>query len=123
MARREYSESFPVKLPVERTWEVMADTQHLNQLFFGFAASQVLSRDGEKATIKGSFGLLAPVYEEYPWVFEVPRHYKSLRIFTRGLMRRLEAEARLKETADGTVVDYGLKVETIGGPIGAVVDD
>ena len=51
MARREYSESFPVRLALERAWEVMADTQHLNQLFFGLSASEarrLLAQGGVK---------------------------------------------------------------------------
>ena len=64
MASRTHSESFPVKLSMERTWEVMADTQHLNQLFFGLGAAQIVARDGEKARIKGTFGIFAPEYDE-----------------------------------------------------------
>src|SRR5437870_4485415 len=97
MARRSHTEKFRVALPVDKTWDVMADTQHLNQLFFGLAALQVVSRDGEKARIRGTFGLFAPEYDEYPWVFEVPRHYKSVRVFTKGLVRRLVVECTLRE--------------------------
>jgi class 3 adenylate cyclase len=98
----------------------MADTQHLNQIFFGLDALHVVSRDGEKARIRGTFGLFAPEYDEYPWAFEVPRHYKSVRVFTRGLVKRLEVECRLSEASAGTDVDYALDVETIAGPIGFV---
>lgn len=122
MAKRSHSESFPVALPIARTWEVMSDTQHLNQMFFGFESSKVIARDGEKARIKGSFGALAPEYDEYPWIFEVPRHYKSVRVFPRGVLRRMEAECQLVEAPDApttkTVVTYTFTIETIGGPIG-----
>lgn len=118
MASRSHTESFPVALPIARTWEVMSDTQHLNQMFFGFQASRVIARDGDKARIRGSFGALAPEYDEYPWAFEVPRRYQTVRIFPKGVLKRLEAECRLREDGTGTVVDYTFKIETIGGPIG-----
>ncbi len=120
MGRKTYSESFTVNVPIERAWDVMADTQHLNQLFFGLSAATVESRDVDKARIRGSFGPLAPVYDEYPWVFEVPRRYKSLRVFDGGLLKRLESECVLKETGGGTVVDYAVRVDAVGGPLGAV---
>jgi class 3 adenylate cyclase len=120
MASVAHSETFDVSLPVDRTWEVMADTQHLNQLFFGLGAMRIVSRDGEKAHVKGGFGVFAPEYDEYPWVFEVPNHYKSVRVFTRGLVKRLEVECKLVEQEKGTQVNYALKCQTIGGPIGAI---
>ncbi|HEY4222139.1 MAG TPA: DUF5939 domain-containing protein, partial [Myxococcota bacterium] len=120
MAHRKHHATFPVKLSVQRTWDVMADTQHLNQIFFGLDALHVVSRDGEKARIRGSFGLFAPEYDEYPWVFEVPRHYKSVRVFTGGLLKRFVVECALNEDGSDTVVDYTLDVETVGGPIGAI---
>lgn len=121
MAVRTHSETFHVALPIARTWEVMSDTQHLNQLFFGFEASKVVARDGEKARVRGSFGPLAPEYDEYPWVFEVPRHYKSVRVFPKGVLRRMEWECKLREQdgdASKTIVEYNFKIETMGGPIG-----
>jgi class 3 adenylate cyclase len=123
MAIKKVHESFVVNLPVDKTWEVMSDTQHLNQLFFGLGALQVVARDGEKARIRGTFGALAPEYDEYPWVFEVPRHYKSVRVFTKGVLKRLETECALSEEggdAGKTRVSYDVTITSIGGPVGAI---
>lgn len=149
MASRTLHESFVVDLPLERTWEVMSDTQHLNQLFFGLGALRVVSRDDEKARLRGTFGVFAPEYDEYPWVFEVPRRYHSVRVFTRGVLRRLDVECVLEPAAgsfdgapredapadrahgdralgDGplkdprTRVTYRLTIDAVDGPVGAV---
>lgn len=114
---RRHEEVFDVALPRERVWSVMADTQHLNQLFFGLESGEVVGRDGEKARLRGTFGFFAPEYDEFPWSFEVPRHYKNLRRFTRGLLGSLETECSLEEVGSSTRVRYGLVVEG-AGPFG-----
>ena len=117
---RSHEETFDVALPRERVWEVMADTQHLNQLFFGLEAGTLVSRDGDKARLRGTFGIFAPEYDEYPWSFDVPRHYKNVRVFTKGVLDRLETECRLEDGAEGkTRVRYTLRV-TGKGPFGGV---
>ena len=96
---RSHEATFDVALPRERVWEVMADTQHLNQLYFGMDPGKVISRDGEKARVTGSFGIFAPEYDEYPWSFDVPKHYRSVRVFTKGALDRLETECSLEAVA------------------------
>jgi class 3 adenylate cyclase len=137
VATRVFHESFLVPLPVERTWEVLADTQHINELFFGLGALQVVARDAHKARIRGTFGILAPEYDEYPWIFEVPRRYKSVRVFTKGVLKRLETECTLEaadaepagdggDGGDGasgrarTRVEYRVQIEAMGGLVGAL---
>ncbi len=117
---RSHEETFDVALPREQVWTVMADTQHLNQLFFGLQASKLVRRDGDKSHLQGTFGFLAPEYDEYPWSFDVPRHYKNVRVFTKGVLDRLETECRL-EDADGgqTRVRYTLHV-TGKGALGGI---
>jgi class 3 adenylate cyclase len=113
--------NFEVALPRERVWQVMADTQHLNQLFFGLGAGTVVGRDGEKARLRGTFGMFAPEYDEFPWSFEVPRAYKNRRVFVRGLLRVLETECVLDVVDDSTTrVRYLLNVEGQSGPFGAL---
>ena len=117
---RSHEATFDVALPRERVWEVMADTQHLNQLYFGMDPGKVISRDGEKARVTGSFGIFAPEYDEYPWSFDVPKHYRSVRVFTKGALDRLETECSLEAVdAAHTRVRYTLRV-TAKGVIGAL---
>jgi len=112
---RHHEEAFVVDLPMRRVWDVMADTQHLNQLFFGLSSSQMVARDGDKARLRGTFGVLAPEYDEYPWVFEVPRRYRNERVFTRGLLRRLSTSCELtSESDEKTRVRYLIDVEGAG---------
>ena len=120
MASRTIAESFCVALPIARTWEVMSDTQRLNQLFFGFRASRIAARDAEKARVVGGFGALAPEYDEYPWVFQVPRRYQSVRVFPRGVLKRMEVDCRLRQEGESTLVDYRVQFDTIAGPLGVV---
>lgn len=117
---RVYDASFDVALPVERAWSVMSDTQHLNQVFFGLGALEIVSRDTERARIRGTFGVFAPEYDEYPWVFDAPHQYRSVRVFTRGLLKRLETTCTLREQGGGTHVDYHLVLDVQPGPLGAV---
>lgn len=115
MSTRHHEEAFVVDLPMRRVWDVMADTQHLNQLFFGLSSSEMVARDGDKARLRGTFGPLAPEYDEYPWVFEVPRRYTNERVFTRGLLRRLSTSCDLTaETDERTSVRYVVDVEGAG---------
>ncbi|MDP2340130.1 MAG: adenylate/guanylate cyclase domain-containing protein [Deltaproteobacteria bacterium] len=117
---RSHEETFDVALPRDRVWAVMADTQHLNQLFFGLEATNLVSRDGDKARLRGTFGFFAPEYDEYPWSFDVPRHYKNVRVFTKGVLDRLETECRLEDGDNGnTRVRYTLNV-TGKGLFGAI---
>lgn len=110
---------FDIALPRERVWSVMADTQHLNQLFFGLSSGSVVARDGDKARLRGTFGFLAPEYDEYPWSFDVPRHYKNLRVFTSGVLKTLETECALEEVGSSTRVRYLLNVDG-AGPLGSL---
>lgn len=126
MATRTFHESFIVGLPIERAWEVMSDTNHLNQLFFRLDALEVIARDEEKARIRGTFGLFAPEYDELPWVFEVPRRYRSVRVFTKGVLKRLEVDCELEPAADAlagpgaTRIAYRLRIDAASGPIGMI---
>ncbi len=115
MTTHHYETSFVVDLPGPRVWEVMADTQHLNELFFGLSSAHMVARDGDKARLRGTFGVLAPEYDEYPWVFEVPRRYANERIFTRGVLRRLSTSCELTAVgADQTNVKYAIDVGGAG---------
>ncbi len=125
---RRHEEVFDVALPRERVWAVMADTQHLNQLFFGLGAGKIIARDGEKARLRGTFGLFAPEYDEFPWSFDVPRHYQNIRVFTKGVLKSLETECTLTDLStapadsgggSGTRVRYSLVVKG-SGPLGAI---
>jgi len=111
---------FDIALPRERVWAVMADTQHLNQVFFGLSSGTVVARDGDKARLRGTFGFLAPEYDEYPWSFDVPRQYKNMRVFTSGVLKTLETECALEEVGSTTKVRYLLAVEG-SGPFGSLV--
>ena len=120
MSHRRSEYTFDVTLPRLRVWEVMADTQHLNELFFGLAASKLVSRDRKRSVLRGTFGILAPEYEEYPWVFEVPRRYENERVFGRGVLRRLATTCVLEEIDDErTRVRYSVDVEG-RGPLGTL---
>lgn len=121
MTLRHHEAVFDVALPLEQVWRVMADTQHLNELFFGLAAGKIVARDGDKATLRGTFGVLAPEYDEFPWAFEVPRRYHNVRVFRRGLLHRLETTCELDDTTAGvTRVRYVVDVEG-KGPLGSLV--
>ncbi len=121
MTLRHHEAVFDVALPLEQVWRVMADTQHLNELFFGLAAGEIVARDGDKATLRGTFGIFAPEYDEYPWTFEVPRRYRNMRVFRGGLLRRLETTCELDDSEPGmTRVSYRVDVEG-RGPFGGVV--
>ena len=121
MTLRHHEAVFDVALPLAQVWRVMADTQHLNELFFGLAAGEVVARDADKATLRGTFGVFAPEYDEYPWSFEVPRRYRNVRVFRRGLLRRLETTCELDDTVEGvTRVRYVVDVEG-NGAFGSLV--
>ncbi|HEY1099650.1 MAG TPA: DUF5939 domain-containing protein, partial [Myxococcota bacterium] len=121
MPAQRHEAVFDVALPIEQVWRVMADTQHLNQLFFGLAAAEIVDKDADKATLRGSFGVLAPEYDEYPWSFEVPRRYHNVRVFKRGVLKRLETTCVLDDVvvAGSTRVRYTTDVEG-SGIVGAV---
>ncbi len=107
-----HQEEFTVGLPRLQVWEVMSDTQHLNQLFFGLEASTVVSRDPHKARLRGTFGVLAPEYDEFPWAFAVPSHYENKRVFPRGVLRSLSTQCHLDELGPSeTKVRYIVDVE------------
>lgn len=114
MAPRREEVSFLVGLPLLRVWEVVSDTQHINQLVYGLSAGTIVARDAIRARVRGTFGMLAPEYDEYPWVFEVPRRYRNERVFTRGVLRRLVNACALEEDGAGTRVHYELEVEGRG---------
>jgi class 3 adenylate cyclase len=99
----------------------VADTQRLNAQFFDLGRLRVVARDRERVRLRGGFGPAAPEFDEYPWEFEAPRRYRSVRVFRRGVLRRLEVECTLAPDATGTRVDYLAWVEAIGGPVGSVV--
>jgi class 3 adenylate cyclase len=114
VAPRREELSFVVGLSLPQVWEVVSDTQHINQLVFGLSAGTVVERSATKARVRGTFGILAPEYDEYPWVFEVPRRYSNERVFTHGLLRRLANSCELEEADGGTRVRYALEVEGQG---------
>ncbi len=120
MTTHSHEEVFSVALPRLRVWEVMSDTQHLNQLFFGLEASTMVSRDADKARLRGTFGPLAPEYDEFPWTFEVPKHYANKRVFPRGVLQQLATRCELSELgANETRVRY--VVDVVGrGVVGAL---
>lgn len=121
-ARREQVR-FQVGLSLLRVWQVVSDTQHLNELVFGLSKGRILEKTSEKARIRGTFGVLAPEYDEYPWTFEVPHRYSNERIFTRGVLRRLGNTCELEDTDDGTLVTFTVEVEGRGvlAPLGEAV--
>jgi class 3 adenylate cyclase len=120
MAPRTDRFTFDVALPVDRVWQVIADTQKLNELVFGLRPASLVSRDPTKARLRGSFGLLAPEYDEYPWTFEVPQHYRSVRLFPRGVLRRFEFDCRLVPIEGATRVTCESQVEGTSGIVGRV---
>jgi class 3 adenylate cyclase len=81
---------------------------------------QVVARDAEKVRVRGGFGFAAPEFDEYPWVFDAPRRYQSVRVFRRGVLRRLVVDCTLAPAGGGTRVEYLTRAELIGGPVGAV---
>jgi class 3 adenylate cyclase len=105
---------FTVGLPLLRVWEVVSDTQHLNELVFGMSSSTIIERTSAKARIRGTFGMFAPEYDEYPWTFEVPHRYNNERIFTRGVLRRLGITCELDDNDDRTDVVYTVEAEGRG---------
>lgn len=119
MAPRREEVGFVVGLPPPRVWDVVSDTQHINELVFGLSAGSIIERSATRARVRGTFGLLAPEYDEYPWVFEVPRCYRNERVFTRGALQRLTTTCALEEERAGTRVRYVLEVEG-RGPLGGV---
>jgi class 3 adenylate cyclase len=120
MAQRKDSFSFDVDLPVEQVWSVVADTQKMNELVFGLRPSTIVARDVEKARIRGTFGMFAPEYDEYPWAFQVPHHYRSARVFPRGVLRRFEFDCRLASTDGGTRLTLESTIEGAEGIVGRV---
>lgn len=124
MSTRTWTDTFEVGVPIERVWEIVSDTQRISHLLLGLHSARMVSRDGTKVTLRGTFGLLAPEYDEYPWAFEAPRRYRNCRIFTRGLLRRLELECRLTPVdgaSDRTRVEYDVLVEASAGPLSRLV--
>jgi class 3 adenylate cyclase len=119
VAPRREEVGFVVGLPPPRVWDVVSDTQHINELVFGLSAGSIIERSATRARVRGTFGLLAPEYDEYPWVFEVPRCYRNERVFTRGALQRLATTCALEEERAGTRVRYVLEVEG-RGPLGGV---
>ncbi len=114
-----HEERFAVALPRDEVWEVMSDTQHLNELFFGLSQATLVSRDRDKARLKGTFGVLAPEYDELPWVFEVPHRYESVRLFTKGVLGSLRTSCVLDEEGPSTTVRYTVTVDG-RGPVGGI---
>jgi class 3 adenylate cyclase len=120
MAERRATNAFDVSLPVERVWEVVGDTQKLNELVFGLGQTKVVGRTSTAARLRGTFGRLAPEYDEFPWVFEVPRRYRSRRVFTGGLLRTLEVECILTPGDDVTRVVFEVVVDGRPGVLGSI---
>jgi class 3 adenylate cyclase len=112
---------FDVALPPRQVWDVIADTQHVNEIFYKTPAVQLLSTDGQVARLRGTYGFIGPEYDEYPWEFEVPNRFHLVRKFTRGVLKLNDVQARLTETADGTHVEYTNAIETSRSPLAAIV--
>ncbi len=121
MGERRVRVVFDVELPLERVWSILSDTQRINEQVFLLQPSKVVRRDAQKARIQGTFGSLAPEYDEYPWVFEVPRYYRSRRVFSRGFLNALEFHCALKTVGSQTNVVLESVIRGAPGGVGSVV--
>lgn len=110
---------FDVKLPPRRVWDVLSDTNRLNQLFFGVDRMEVLEVGSARARIKGGFGLGGGEFDEQPWEFLAPERFTYVRSFAPGsILRRNEVRVRLVPTDDGTEVTYEGDMVTTRSPLG-----
>jgi class 3 adenylate cyclase len=117
----EVVKTFEVALPQERVWEVVADTQHVNALLYRTPEVEVRERGTLRSKLAGGpLGFLGPEYDEYPWEFEAPHRFRSVRVITRGIVKRTDVGARLEATEGGTKVEYTGIMETAAGPFGWV---
>ena len=105
-----------VALPQELVWDIMADTNRLGELIFNETSSKVIRRNAKSATLVRAY---VGEYEEFPWVFEVPRTFKNCRIFSHKYLKKLEQELVLSsEAKDGkqtTHVEYKFNAEVSSG--------
>lgn len=114
-----------VRAPIRRVWEFMSDTQRINQDVFDLPPINVIESRSEDDVFvaKVSVAGFEMVFDEQPWVYEAPRLYKSVRVFSKGPIERLDTTCTLDDVAiapsgAGTRVTYTVTLSAKGGPIG-----
>lgn len=112
-----------VHAPMRAVWEILADTQRLNQEVFGLPPVAVVGLSSQVIQGEASYGAFEVAFDEQPWIYEAPRRYKSVRIFSKGPLQRLESSVELDDVAAGasgtsTDVVYRVVLTTKGGPVG-----
>jgi adenylate cyclase len=96
-----------VPLPRERVWQVLADTQHINQLIYRLDPMRALKVSAKGVLVRGGYGFAGPEYDELPLEFRAPEQYRCVREFHGGLFVRNEVECTFGSTPDGgTKVEY-----------------
>lgn len=104
---------------VDAVWDVMADTQRLNESVFEMGAMEVVERGADLARMKTKIGPVAVEFDEMAWTFDAPTasrggRYRSVRVFHGGPLKRLEAECDVDAKDGGARMTYRVKVTTAG---------
>jgi class 3 adenylate cyclase len=96
-------------LTPEEAWQVMADTQHINELLYRLPASSVVKHQDGSTAMRIRLAGVWLEYDEEPFWFEAPKGYRNMRRFRTGPVSSLQTNCSLHQTVTGTKIDYRLE--------------
>lgn len=106
---------------VADVWDVLADTQRLNEVVFQLAPTELIEKGNDVARMRTNIGPLTVEFEELAWAFDAPERYRSVRLFQSGPLKKLEVECEITPKDGGSDVVYRTLV-TSGGLAGFAAD-
>jgi hypothetical protein len=104
--------------PLREAWEILTDTSRINEVVFGLPPVDVKGINTEKFDAQVKLAGVTVDFEEFPWAYEAPRRYSSLRVFSSGPVEKLTATCELTPAGDHTDVDYRVAIVSKSGPVG-----
>jgi hypothetical protein len=99
---------------VQAVWDVMADTQRLNEVVFKLAPTELVEKGADLARMKTKIGPIIVEFDELAWTFDAPHRYRSVRLFHAGPLKKLDVECEITPDNGGSAVLYRVLVTTAG---------
>jgi adenylate cyclase len=106
---------------VQDVWDVMADTQRLNEVVFKLAPTELVEKGADLARMRTKIGPVTVEFDELAWTFDAPHRYRSVRLFHSGPLKKLEVECEITPDNGGSAVLYRV-LATTGGIVSFAAD-